>query len=341
MTPRREHVAVAMALGLVASLCVHLPVYGVLGALADKLLAEGPRADRSVAGEADPMEWVDLTEDVDDLIVPMTIEPAPEAPPEQAEEGEVDPRAEVERPTPQREEEPPPEEEAPVEEPEVQPPAPQTPPPDNLTAVTQRSRDPRVEAPANPRFVAEENNQVEEEAVARMRNMVRDDPEPDPGEPQEDSAVEDDGNANEEVVRETRENESVDDRAGREDDPQEATVARESGRVGGEGDRSGDPREDAERGRQASEGGQEPEMETIVVSDGVGTFTIRRPRAVAEGSGGGATGGESRSGREARSARGGGAGGLDPTCRSAGRSSRRSWGMNSSSASARSTPRLV
>jgi TonB family protein len=56
------------------------------------------------------------------------------------------------------------------------------PPPEfqNKLAVKQRSEDPNVEAPENARFIAKENRRVEEETVAIVRNLHRDDPDPSP-----------------------------------------------------------------------------------------------------------------------------------------------------------------
>ncbi len=308
----------AMVLGLLASLSLHLPVYGALGVLADKLLARAPTPRRAVTGgPGEEMEIFEPTAEDQELLVPFDVE-EPEELPEAGDEGEPDERAERERER-VREPEPPPEEPEPEpEEPEEQEqprqPTPPVRPPENLQAVTQRSQNPNVEAPENARFIADENNQVEEETVAQMRNMVRDDPEPNPGEPQEESEAPEEGNADEQLVAEASEVESEDDRLlGPQQEPQEtATAAEESGREGGEGDASGEARVEAQQGRQASSGGQTPEMETITVNDGFGTFTITRPRARAEGSGGGSAGGERRAGREARRESGGGAGGSGP-----------------------------
>ena len=309
MTPRREHVALAMALGLVASLGVHLPVYGVLGVLADQLFVETPAARRGPAVDEGVTVEFDLAPEGDEEgAEPPEVEREIEDP-EAETEGELDDGAE--EPTPERAPEPEAPQEA-EEEPEesaiVE--APLRTPPENLHAVTQRSRDPSVAAPEHPRFIAEENNRVEQETVARVRSMVEDAPDPSAGEPQEESDAEEEGNADEERVREMRDREAPDQRlASQERQASRESTAREEERVGGEGDGSERARVEAERARRANEGGREVETETIVVSDGIGTFTITRPRRSSVGSGGGANGGERRAGRQARSARGGGAGG--------------------------------
>ena len=159
MTPRREHVVVAMVLGLLASLSLHLPVYGALGVLADKLLARAPTPRRAVTGgPGEEMEIFEPTAEDQELLVPFDVE-EPEELPEAGDEGEPDERAERERER-VREPEPPPEEPEPEpEEPEEQEqprqPTPPVRPPENLQAVTQRSQNPNVEAPENARFIAE------------------------------------------------------------------------------------------------------------------------------------------------------------------------------------------
>jgi chemotaxis protein histidine kinase CheA len=314
MTPRREHVALTMALGLLASLSVHLPVYGALGVLADKLLAEAPRERASGPSDDGMLVEFDLEteEDADEEEEPEERERDDLEDTEEEGEPTEDLDEVTEDETPEPVPEPEEEEEEEEEEPEEMVEQVQS-PPENLHAVTQRSQDPTVDTPDDPRFIAEENNRVEQETVARIRSMVQDDPEPTAGEPQEESEAEDEGNADEELVREMEEREAEDQRlASDATQAERASTAREEERVGGEGDGSERERVEAERARRANAGGREVETETIVVSDGIGTFTITRPVRSAEGSGGGDAGGERGAGREARVARGGGAGGSGP-----------------------------
>lgn len=308
MTPRRDHVALTMAFGLLASLAVHLPVYGALGVLADKLLASAPEERRSPPADDGMMVEFDLAAE-EEAEAPEPEQSEPEETEDTDVEGEL--AEEVEATAEDQTPEPEPEEEE-EEEAEETLATPVQPPPDNLHAVTQRSQDPTVEVPDDPRFIAEENNRVDEETVARIRSMVQDDPDPNAGEPQEESEAPEEGNADEELVREMEEREAEDERlASDATQAERENTAREEERTGGEGDGSERERVEAERARRANAGGSE-EMETIVVSDGIGTFTITRPRRSAEGSGGGEAGGERRAGREERRASGGGAGGAGP-----------------------------
>ena len=283
-----------MALGLLLSLGIHLQAYGVLGVLADKFLVRPPRA-------SPPQD--SMTVDFELAGDPLDPETTPaEAPEDDAEDAEE---------LAQRNAQPP--EVAPEEEEEETPPAPTeratSAPTDALHAVVQTSRDPDVEASEDPRFIARENNRVEEETVARVTNRVHHNDQTEVGEAPVDPAA-DEGNADEQVIRETRDQNPEADEVASE----ESGGRRRSPRSGEErvalptqrGDDSGDPREDARRAQAAREGGVEDDMEVITVSDGVGTFTIRRPRAA--GSGGGQSGGDRRQAVRGRRARGGGSG---------------------------------
>ncbi len=326
------------ALAVVLSLGLHVPAYVGLGLLKDlldvppppvpqamevEIVESGATAPSPPEEEAEPLE-----------------QPLEEEPPEEEEPAVA--RAEPEAPPRRREPEP---EDEPEPEPEpvvvVAPPAPPPPPPEERreTSVSVRSPDPTVEPPPDARFLAEENARVEEETMARLRNPNLDDPEPDPGAPQEASEAPEEGNADEEEMAELQEAEGSDERdptpeevrdpppprpprrPSRSPTPAVAEAARGDRRAGGAAE-GGAPRESAGGGRQASGGGEIP-MREVVVSDGTGSFTVlvpaERPEGSGEGDGGGAavaargrgTDGEGeaegRAGRGRRTARGGGA----------------------------------
>ncbi|MBW2159417.1 MAG: hypothetical protein JRH14_05535, partial [Deltaproteobacteria bacterium] len=155
----REPVVIAFALALIASLSVHLPVYEVLGGLADRFRAEADEAKQ--ARHFDPVE-VDF-EFPDD----SKSERARKKPRQQE-------RAKRERQAKAVQEQ------ALAQQQAERTDNPQQPPIEAPQAVQQHSTDPDVEPPDNAQFVAEQNNRVEEETVARVRNMIRDDQMPAP-----------------------------------------------------------------------------------------------------------------------------------------------------------------
>ncbi len=298
---------IVFSIALLASLAVHLPVYEVLGYLAKKF------AEEHVASNAPPVE---IEFEVGE---PMAEEPAeaaqdeaveaPEAPDdgserarrerrERREETQEEEREQEE----QQEEEEQPQEEQQVAQVEPQP----TPPPEamNKQAIQQRSQNPD-QPPPDTNYIAEENNTVEEETVARLRNYARDDVEQAAGMPSEESESEELGNADDVEVADAREMEGSDVRTPTEieanmerpreapDTPPPSTQARgDTGRVASADSASGssdaDPRGGDEGGAQRSGGGERVHL--IEVNDGNGSFTVavrERPEGEGEGDGGG------------------------------------------------------
>ena len=152
----REHTVVAFVLALLCSLAVHLPVYEVLGALADVWQSEAPPEPESPVA-------VDFT--VDDGTTKANPadarhEPAAKPPPPERRHA-----AREAQPTP-------PKPDVAERQPEVKPP-PAEPPPDRQ-AIEQHSEHPDETPPPDTRFVAAENNRVEEETAARIRNYDQD-----------------------------------------------------------------------------------------------------------------------------------------------------------------------
>lgn len=276
MVEQRERVMWVFALAVVASLSVHLPMWGALGVLAkwwdDRPLAAAPPASSGVELSMDELPDDQFVE-LDPL--ESTDDEEPEEPPVEDDAPELPPEPEPEVVEPEPEPEPEPEREA-------------TPPPEdamNRRAVQQRSQDPTVETPENAEYVARENNRVEEETVAEVRSLDQDSPETSMGEPLESSEADEQGNADSLEIQESDETE------GEESSTTSAEEMAGTPRPTAPTPRSQDAREERS-------GGQEPEMETVTISDGFGTFTVRRP--VAEGTGGGESGGEQQRARRRR-----------------------------------------
>lgn len=325
--PRRRALllppAIVLAVALLGSLSIHLPIYAGLGALARMLEhAEAARpaepieislvepspselASDAVPDEA-PTELTETPQEADDAV------PAPEPEPE---------RPRRQRPPPERPPEPTPEpERAPEPEPPVVTPPPvqtQPPPPpppmEQRRAIVQRSEDPPAEPPPDARFVAEESRDVEEETQASITSTVADDPEPSPGEMHE-GPSEEPGDSDEDEVADARDVEGDDRRRVTPEEAErrpprarEASVSPQPSVGGAESLDPGSDREAREGRRERSEGGgaramgggAPVEQETITVSDGFGTFTITRPRPTErpEGTGEGEAGGPRREGR--------------------------------------------
>lgn len=333
--------AVVLAAAVVFSVGLHVPAYVGLGML-KVLLEEAP-------APAAPME----VEIVDSRPVPPTAdEPADDPAPIDERDDEEPERPRLARaepepePEPQRAEpepEPEPVEADQVEMPQLRPPPP---PPEEreLVRVEQHAQNPDEPPPEDAQHAAEQNNRVEEETLARIRNPNMNDPEPQAATPTEAlPPAEDEGDSAEEEVAELQEVEGSDERdptreeirtpppprptraPSRSRTPAVAEAARGDGRRGAsEGD--GRPQEAAGGGRTARGGGESVPTREVVVSDGLGTWRMRvpDPDAVAgegEGEGGGpavagrGTGtegegsGAGRAGRSRRRARGGSAGG--------------------------------
>jgi TonB family protein len=294
---------VVFVVALLASLCIHFPIYEVLGELADRLLAEPPERHATVEFELAPLGKGDKPE-------PEAIQKPPEDKP-------VDqPKQPEAKAKPQKEAKPqPPEPPKPDKKPEPTPitpqvvqaePVPAPPPPelpkDRPLAVRQKSDDPNVPPPEHAQFIAEENRRVEEETVARIRNMQRDDEKPTaangPSKPKEDEP----GDSAETKIEDLQNVHGSDERPPNEREaeqkPQRASQdsagKRESEAVtpAPAVPRSPSKAVDAQRASGTPDTGGTPE--TIVVTDGAGSFTIRKQP---EGRGPGNTGGAQKPGQ--------------------------------------------
>ena len=259
----REPVAIAFALALIASLFVHLPVYEVLGDLADRIRFQEEEARKAVTFE--PAEV--------DFEVPGSVEPqrrkkkaAREREKAKRERLAKAVEAQARAQAQQQKQAPPPELTSPQ-------------------AVQQHSTNPNLE-PDNPQFIAEENNRVEEQTVAQVRNMIRDDALPSPGSQQKPSdTLEEQGNSREEKIAELRNKDGSDARKVTEEEAQrkrpdkaikaDPIQAERVSRQAPDGQRSSDA---GDRTAQAAE-------DTLTITDPAGTFSIRRPSNSAQGGG--------------------------------------------------------
>ncbi|MBX3275932.1 MAG: TonB family protein [Sandaracinaceae bacterium] len=309
MTPRSAlPPMLVLAIALVASWAIHVPVYVGLGLLSKMLERERPEPPSPPPLELELLAGPEPEpEPPDEARVPEPPEPpAPDRP--RAREA---PRARLAtaRPAaPQAQPAAP----APAVEAAPTPPPPSEPPPENLRSVEHRSRDPNVEPPPDAQHLAEENSRVEEEMQARIRNPYRDDPTPQPAPSDEPTAPEEEGDAPETVQAQLRDREGSDarDPTLAELTPQPPTRARppptsrtpsvaeaaegDESRGGSEGSTS--PRQAAGGGARARGGGETLETRDVVIDDGNGRFTIRVP-VRPEGSGPGEEGGPALAGR--------------------------------------------
>lgn len=149
------------AAALCGSLMIHLPAWVSLGLLYERLALGAPAA-----------AWVP---DAVEFVLAEAEEPEPAEADRQRRRRVPEPKADRPAPaaTPPVAKRPPPRPARPPPARAKQRPR-RTPPPSRL-AVEQRSADPTVEPPPDSRFIAEQNNRVEEETVARVRNHHRDD----------------------------------------------------------------------------------------------------------------------------------------------------------------------
>ncbi len=258
----REPVAIAFALALIASLFVHLPVYEVLGDLADRIRLQEEEARKAVTFE--PAEV--------DFDVPGSAEPErrkkksararEKAKRERlARAVEAETRAEVQQK--------------------------QTPPPELTSpqAVQQHSSNPELE-PDNPEFIAEENNRVEEETVAQVRNMIRDDATPSPGSQQKPSdTLEEQGNAREEQIAELRNKDGSDARKVTEEEAQRKRPDKAIKADPMQAERVSRQAPDGKRSNDAQDRTAQAAEDTLTITDPSGTFSIRRPSNSAQGGG--------------------------------------------------------
>jgi hypothetical protein len=260
----REPVVIAFTIALIASLSVHLPVYDVLGNLADRLKAEAEEARKNRV--FDPVEV--------DFEVPDTSKsqrPQRKAQRERQKQEAQQKRLaqqllEQAQPTPEQRK-------------------PQQPPINSPQAVQQHSTNPDVE-PDNARFIAEQNNKVEEESVARNRNMIRDDQTPSPGPQQQASnTLEQSGNASEQRVAEMRNKDGSD---ARKATPDEAKRTRPDRAIEADPIKAKQVASQSPAGKRADTSGDratQEALETITITDPAGTFSIRRPSKASQGGG--------------------------------------------------------
>jgi len=331
VTPRSALPPMAvLALALLASWAIHVPIYVGLGVL--------KRVQDLLAHDDEP---IDSTMEVELVL------DTPDAPePEQPEQPEVEPLEEERDEPPPAAEDEAPERVAAAPEPEPEPepavamptpPTPQPPPPSReMTSVEHRSRDPDVEPPPDAQHLAEENSRVEEETQARIRNPNLNDEEPTPAAPEEASEAPEEGDSDEQRQAELQDVEGSDERDPTPEetrdpprpptpDPSRSpTPAMAEAARGGDTARGGNA--EASRAREApgggarTEGGGEAPMREMMVTDGNGSFTVLVPSRP-EGAGEGDEGGErvegpgegdrgegrasGRAGRGRRAARGG------------------------------------
>ncbi len=163
---------VVFCVALLASLCVHLPVYTALGSLADVLLHQSEAAPKgpvefelAALGEPAPSPKPSESDKRADKVVQKVTEDKPKPEPEiehkQAEPAKKPPPKPDLRINPELAPPPPP--------PQLAPPPP--PAATHQLAVTQKSDDPKAPPPDNARFIAEDNRRVTEETVASVTNM--------------------------------------------------------------------------------------------------------------------------------------------------------------------------
>ena len=258
----REPVFIAFILALIASLSVHLPVYEVLGELADHF--------RELAEE----ERVTLTSDP----VEIDFEVA----------GKKSQRARKKRAQRQRQKRPRAAQTAEELKAQAKPTEkkPYQVPVESVQAIQQHATNPDAEAPENPQFVAEQNNRVEEETVARVRSMVRDDQVPSPGRQQQPSnTLEQEGNASEQRIAEVRDKDGSDARKATEE---EAKRKRPDKAPDADPIKAERVSSRAPDGKQADARGDRAALasdERITITDPAGTFSIRRPNEAGQGGG--------------------------------------------------------
>jgi hypothetical protein len=256
----REPVVIAFAFALIASLLVHLPVYEVLGGLADRL-----RADDEETRKAQQYDSVEVDFEVpDDTKSQRARKKA-----RQREKAKRERLAQVVAAQTQEAHKPP-------------PPRPQ----EARQAVQQHSTNPDVEPPENAQFIAEHNNRVAEETVARIRNMIRDDAIPSPGRQEKPSdTLEERGNAREQEIAEARNKEGSDARKVTEE---EANRKRPDKAIKADpikAERVSRLAPDGKQSNTSGDRGGESADETITITDAAGTFSIRRPSGAGQGGG--------------------------------------------------------
>lgn len=279
---------------LLASLCVHLPVYEALGVLA----VEMRRMPSVVSHAIVEMELAALGDEPKREPQELVTAPAPDAPLPQL------PPPAPPKPLPEPEwkhEAPKPE---PLPKVALQPPNQvEVVPTEMLTkhAITQKSDDPSVEPPPDAKFIAEENRRVAEETIARALNEHLDEvPDPGSGKKQDEPETEDDvGNSDETEVADLQNVEGEEERSPDADEAQDRPVLASQPSAGNRDAKAvtaslvppvptPSERVDAKRATGTPVTGGEPQP--IVIDDGNGRFTIlQAPLGAGPGDAGGAT----------------------------------------------------
>jgi hypothetical protein len=290
------------AVAVLASLSIHLPVYKALGDLAEVLL-HSPAAKPSTR----PVQF-EILENPPPADKDKPRPDAPAKPPEQLAKAELKPKPKVEHKEASRPKPPEPKVEVPVQ---PVPAVPVPPPPkDDLQAkhaITQKSDDPSVPAPDNPRFIAEENRRVSEETVANQRTTAELDEQPSSSSKARASDIV--GNAEQEDVADMQNVHGEDSRnptaqEAREKPPspsklghgeKQSPAVAEAPKQGGSEAQEAQSREIAAGSERI--GGEE---EALVINDGSGSIRIRR---APQGRGAGDGGGEPQQGSRGTSSR--------------------------------------
>ena len=303
-------------IAFVASLLAHLQVFGVLGKVAE--WAEAERAHKKAMAPVEiDFEATEETPKPHNDEVPVEVVGGTDTAPTPTPNERVTPPApkpEAVQPDAQH-----PENVAPQPHPQLptlaRAPAQATPPPpqpqaDHRQSVQQRSNDPNTPPPPDARFLARENNHVQEETVASLRNYQRNDPDPQAG-PTERADSPDEGNAARNDIADMREMQGSNARAPtpREaamERPREASTERPpnieargnsvaEGPTNLRGEHSqGTTARNAGATSRAGGGDERPSL--FVINDGNGSFTITLPSARAAGQGEGNAGGVRRAG---------------------------------------------
>lgn len=264
MHPRyREPVFIAFVIALIASLSVHLPVYEVLGDLADHFRELAEESKKKNA-----LEPIEVEFDVPDS---FTAE-APNQKKRQNTKRRAKPREKLARAVAleknQQRKPPPPEERV------------------NRQAIQQRSQNPDVEPPPDAQYIADENQRVEEETVARVRNYNRDDQETAVGQQQKPSStLDEEGNSQDSKVADARDKQGSEARTVTED---EAKRERPDKAIDADPIKAERVASESPNGRRAATTGDRAGQQrdkTITITDDAGTFTVSRPTRAGQGGG--------------------------------------------------------